>query len=191
MHRIAGPGRDPCLEMSAADAVELVASVESAGIALWLDGGWAVDAALETQTRSHDDLDVVVELHDVDRLQVILESRGYVLASGGAPKSFEMTDPSGRQVDVHPVVFTDSGDGSYLMENGEEWLYPAAGFAGAGRILGRPVRCLTPEVQMLCHTGYEPHLGSFDDVWTLSRHFRIPVPEEYRRPRDSYAQRQL
>lgn len=177
--------------MPAADAVDLVTTLEGAGIVLWLDGGWAVDAALETQTRPHDDLDVVIELHDVEKLREILETRGYVLAGGGPPKSLELTDPSGRQVDVHPVVFTDSGDGSYLMENDEEWLYPAAGFAGKGRILGCPVRCLTPEVQMLCHTGYAPHVSSFDDVWALSRHFGLPVPEEYRRPRSSYVRRQL
>jgi hypothetical protein len=33
--------------------------------------------------------------------------------------------------------------------------YPAAGFAGCGLVAGRPVRCLTREVQVLCHRGYE------------------------------------
>ncbi len=37
-----------------------------------------------------------------------------------------------------------------------------------GLVLGRRVRCLTPEAQMLCHTGYPPHLGSYDDVWALT-----------------------
>lgn len=176
--------------MSAADVVDLVGCLDDAGIAVWLDGGWAVDAALATQTRPHDDLDLVVELCDVGRLREVLGARGYALAAGGAPKSFELIDASGRQVDVHPVVLTDSGDGRYLMDDGEEWTYPAAGFSGEGRVLGRRVRCLTPEVQMLCHTGYEPHLGSFDDVWALHRRFGIPVPQEYRRPRGSYAPRE-
>lgn len=175
--------------MSAKDVVDLLGRLKEAGIDAWLDGGWAVDAALETQTRPHDDLDLVVELRHVEELQELLGKMGYVLAGGGAPKSFELTDDEGRQVDVHPVVLSQSGDGIYLMDNGEACVYPAAGFAGTGRVLGRRVRCLTPEVQMLCHTGYEPHLTSFDDVWALSRRFNIPVPEEYRGPPESYAPR--
>ena len=100
-----------------------------------------------------------------------------------------MTDDDGRQVDVHPVVYSDSGDGIYRMDTGRDWIYPAAGFEGAGDVLGRRVRCLTPGVQMLCHADYEPHRTSFDDVWALSQRFGIPVPEEYRGSPDSYAPR--
>jgi lincosamide nucleotidyltransferase A/C/D/E len=78
-----------------------------------------------------------------------------VLRGGGAPKSFELVDVEGRQVDVHPVVFDEHGDGIYRLETDEDWAYPAAGFAGEGSVLGRAVRCLTPDVQVLCHAGYE------------------------------------
>jgi lincosamide nucleotidyltransferase A/C/D/E len=176
--------------MSAEDVVGLVDSIEAAGIEVWLDGGWAVDAALETQTRPHDDLDLVIELQNVARLQKVLEGRSYLLVGGGAPKSFEMTDSNGRQVDVHPVMLSDSGDGVYLMDSGEQWIYPAAGFTGTGRVLDRYVRCLTPEVQILCHSGYKPHRGSYDDVWALSQRFGITVPTEYRRSRESYPLRE-
>jgi hypothetical protein len=57
-------------------------------------------------------------------------------------------------------------------------------------VLGRRVRCLMPEAQMLCHTGYPPHLGSYDDVWALHRRFGIPLPDEYRGPRESYRKRE-
>jgi hypothetical protein len=86
------------------------------------------------------------------------------------------------------VVF-EQGAGKYVMENGECWVYPAEGFTGHGSILGRRVRCLTPEVQLLCHTGYEPHLTSFDDVWALARRFGLSVPDEYGRRREAYAPR--
>ena len=130
-----------------------------------------MDAALGAQTRPHDDLDLIVELRAVGRLQGALEERGYTVARGGPPKSFELTDREGRQVDVHPVAFDDSGDGVYRLEDGEDWVYPAAGFEGTGSILGRRVRCLTPEVQLLCHSGYEPHRTSFDDVHALCERF--------------------
>lgn len=189
MGQIAGPGREPRREMSAEDVVDLVGCLEERGIDVWLDGGWAVDAALETQTRPHDDLDLIVELRAVEKLREVLVQRGYVLVHGGAPMSFEMTDDEGRQVDVHPTAFSESGDGIYRMENGEDWIYPAAGFAGEGRVLGRRVRCLTPEVQMLCHAGYEPHQTSYHDVWALSRRFGIPGAEEYRGSPESYPPR--
>lgn len=189
MRPITGPGREPRLEMSAAEALELVTHLEANGVDVWLDGGWAVDAALATQTREHDDLDLIVELQLVERLETALRERGYAVVRGGPPTSFELTDSKGRQVDVHPVVFAESGDGVYRLESGENWIYPTSGFAGVGYVLGRQVRCLTPEVQMLCHTGYEPHRTSFDDVTALSRRFGIPLPEEYRLSADCYPRR--
>jgi len=90
---------------------------------------------------------------------------------------------------VHPVVFDELGNGLYRMEDGEDWTYPASGFSGIGHVRGRQARCLTPEVQLLCHTGYEPHVSSYDDVWALARTFDLQVPEEYRRPRGSYPPR--
>ena len=139
--------------MTAEEVVEVVGDLETAAIAVWLDGGWAVDAALEEQTRPHDDLDLVVELSDAVGVLEALRKRGYALGGGGAPKSFELVDDVGRQVDVHPVVFSESGDGTYRMANDEDWTYPASGFDGVGMVLGRRIRCLTPEVQMLCHSG--------------------------------------
>jgi lincosamide nucleotidyltransferase A/C/D/E len=184
-----GPGRQPREEMTATHAVEILDLLEGAEIEVWLDGGWAVDAVLQAQRRSHDDLDLIVRLSDVERLQDVLEPSGFELAGAGAPKSFELVDGVGSQVDVHPVVFSHSGDARFLMDNDEYWIYPTRGFAGRGLILDRGVRCLTPEIQMLCHTGYTPHRSSYDDVWALSETFGIPVPDEYREPRETYSVR--
>jgi lincosamide nucleotidyltransferase A/C/D/E len=175
--------------MGAEDALRVLDALDRVGVEAWLDGGWAVDAALERQTRQHDDLDLVVELGHIERLQEALSPLGYRVVRGGSPKSFELVDPEGRQVDVHPVDFVASGDGHYLMENDDVWVYPAAGFLGTGRVLGRVVRCLSPEVQLLCHSGYEPHRRSYDDVNALCAAFGLPIPEEYRRSRESYEAR--
>lgn len=175
--------------MPGEEVLEIVRCLESAGVDYWLDGGWAVDAALGQQTREHDDLDLVVELHHLPAFVAALRERGYVAGSGEPPKSIELVDASGRQVDAHPVVFDSGGDGFYRMDDDEDWAYPAAGFTGVGVVSGRRVRCLTPEAQMLCHTGYEPHLSSYDDVWALARRFDLPVPDEYQRPRESYEPR--
>jgi hypothetical protein len=41
------------------------------------------------------------------------------------------------------------------MRDGTTWPYPARGFAGRGVVNGRGVRCLTAEVQVISHSGYE------------------------------------
>jgi len=165
--------RDPRAPMAAEHVVQLVEKLEDAGVAVWLDGGWGVDALLGEQTREHDDLDVVVARSIVPLLIEVLADEGYEVAKGQLPTCIVLLDSAGRQVDVHPIEFDDAGDGVYRMEDGRDWAYPALGFAGKGRVLDRDVRCLTPEVQVLCHAGYE--LGETDhhDLAVLRGRFGI------------------
>ncbi len=46
--------------MSNEQAVELLGQLEEAGVQVWVDGGWGVDALIGYQTREHDDLDLVI-----------------------------------------------------------------------------------------------------------------------------------
>jgi lincosamide nucleotidyltransferase A/C/D/E len=141
--------------MDAARVLDLLACLRTCDIAFWLDGGWAIDALLAEQTRPHDDLDLVARLTDSARIEQALRERGYVLAFGAPPSSFELVDGEGHQVDVHPASFTTTGEGVYKMANGEDWIYPAEAFRGIGHILRQEVPCLTPEVVMISHTtGY-------------------------------------
>ncbi len=48
-----GSVRQP--EMSADDVCDFLALMDAHGIRVWLDGGWAVDACLGSQTRRHSD----------------------------------------------------------------------------------------------------------------------------------------
>jgi hypothetical protein len=81
-------------------------------------------------------------------------------------------------VDVHPASFRPNGDGLYRMANGEHWIYPAAGFGGHGRILGREVPCLTPEVVIINHTtGYTLDAAHQQDARALSAHYGIALPD--------------
>jgi lincosamide nucleotidyltransferase A/C/D/E len=137
-----GKGREPQKDMAPEDVVHLLDRLERQGFSIWLDGGWAADALKSEQTRAHDDLDLIVPLDEVARLQQELEQHGYRLAGGEAPLSFEMVDIDGRQIDIHPVVFDGDGDGIYRMNDGKNRRYLAAEFAGTGAIAGRAVRCL-------------------------------------------------
>jgi lincosamide nucleotidyltransferase A/C/D/E len=63
--------------ITAETVLSLYDTFEKLGAEVWLDGGWGVDALLETQTRDHADLDVVIEGKDVARLRDHLERNGY------------------------------------------------------------------------------------------------------------------
>ena len=164
--------------MDSTSLVEVVDSLEKAGIDVWIDGGWGVDALLERQLREHDDLDLVCELRHAERVIELLARLGYELAAGGPPKSFVCVDSRGRQVDVHPVTFHAEGGGRYQMEDGRVWVYPAQGLAGQGRVAGRRVRCLSPEVQVIVHAGYELGEKDYRELYLLRERFGVQVPAE-------------
>ena len=164
--------------MTAGRAVEILDRLTRHGVTVWLDGGWGVDALLGRVTRPHDDLDVIVPLDRVPRLESALTELGYERLRGAPPTGFEAVDSRGHQVDVHPVTFAPNGEGIYKMESGEDWLYPATAFSGVGFILRRRVQCLTPEELMRSHTsGYALDEAHRRDVHKLSEQFGLTLPE--------------
>jgi hypothetical protein len=60
--------------MSEADVLWVLDVLEDAGITVFLDGGWAVDALLQRQTREHVDLDVVA-LYELRATPLAVEGR--------------------------------------------------------------------------------------------------------------------
>ena len=154
----------------------IISLLEADGIDVWLDGGWGVDALLEHQTRDHDDLDIVVELEHASRVIELLDSLGYSLVTGTPPTSFVLVDVHGRQADVHPVTFDAEGGGIYQMDDGTEWVYPSAGFTGRGSVDEKPVRCLSPEVQVLVHAGYELTQKDYRELYLLRARFGVEPP---------------
>jgi lincosamide nucleotidyltransferase A/C/D/E len=157
--------------------LDLVRRLDEVGIPVWLDGGWGIDALLEAQTRPHDDLDLIGRLEDVSRLEEVLAKVGYARVHGEPPLSFEMTDPQGHQVDVHPVHFNATGEAIYRMSDGGYWVYPPGSLSATGTILGREVCCQTPEMQVLAHTtGYALDSPHRDDVTALAERFDLPLP---------------
>jgi lincosamide nucleotidyltransferase A/C/D/E len=171
-------------EMPAASLVDLLQLFESAGIEVWLDGGWAVDALLGAQTRPHKDLDIILRLADLPQLREILGSRGFEIQQGGRESNFVLADHSGLEVDVHAIVFDRDGNGVYRMENGSDWIFPASGFSGRGVVNGVDVGCLSPETQVLCHAhGYVPTEKDFRDMELLEARFGVELPPSLRRDR--------
>jgi lincosamide nucleotidyltransferase A/C/D/E len=162
--------------------VDLLQLFESAGIEVWLDGGWAVDALLGTQTRPHQDVDIILRVADLPRLREILGSRGFTIRPGGTESNFVLADDSGLEVDVHAIAFDRDGNGVYRMENGSDWIFPAAGFGGRGLVQDVAVRCLSAEAQVLCHAhGYVPTENDLQDMELLHARFGVALPPHLRR----------
>jgi lincosamide nucleotidyltransferase A/C/D/E len=169
-------------EMTAGDLVTLVTLCDRAGMEVWLDGGWAVDAVLGRQTRVHKDLDIIVRLSDLTRLIELLGALGFEIKEGGTESNFVLANRSGLEIDVHAIVFDGAGNGVYRMANGLDWVFPAEGFSGRGVVLDTVVRCLSPEVQVLCHAnGYTPTEKDFQDMELLQAHFGVELPPQLRR----------
>ncbi len=162
--------------MDSPTLLAVIGLLEADGIRIWLDGGWGVDALLGRQTREHDDLDLVAELGYARRIIELLTDIGYSQVAGAPPKSFVVVDCDGRQVDVHPVTFNAEGGGVYQMDDGNEWVYPSEGFRGRGSVDGRPVRCLSPEVQVLVHAGYELTQKDYRELYLLRQRFGVEPP---------------
>jgi lincosamide nucleotidyltransferase A/C/D/E len=170
--------------MTAEALVHLLRLFESNGIEVWLDGGWAVDALLGAQTRPHNDVDIILRVADLPQLCDVLAKKGFEIRNGGTESNFVLADSSGLEVDVHAIVFDRDGNGVYRMEDGSDWIFPAAGFSGRGLVQDISVRCLSPEVQVLCHAhGYVPTEKDLRDMELLQARFGVELPTHLRRNR--------
>jgi len=168
-------------EMTSSALVELLRWFEGAGIEVWLDGGWGVDALLETQTRPHKDVDIILRVSALPTLRELLFSRGFSERPGGTPSNFVLEHASGLEVDVHAVAFDAHGNGVYRMANGADWVFPADGFAGRGAVNGRAVQCLSPTAQVLAHAhGYVPTEKDLRDMDLLQQRFGVELPSHLR-----------
>lgn len=114
------------------------------------------------------------------RLSTTLEAHGFAITERASPDAFVLEDTGGRQVDVHSARFDAQGNGRYRMKNREDWPLPAEGLQGRGTIGDRRVRCMTPELQMLCKTGdFEPNPADYQDVRLLHERFGVEIPAMY------------
>jgi len=170
------------------DVIYLYQRLAARGIPVWLTGGWGIDALLGKQTRPHKDIDLFVSLDDVISLRTFLAQDGYELKelwsenrwdvdSTGAETAtaFVLQDAQGREVDVHAVHFDERG-GVIPMWEAEGFAIRQEDLAGKGRIAGFAVQCLTPEMQVYCHTGYTLPEPQLLDLERLRARFGVALP---------------
>jgi lincosamide nucleotidyltransferase A/C/D/E len=122
----------------------------------------------------------VIALGDVEKAEEALAALGFSLTEDERPTRFVLGHGDGRRIDFHTVVFDAEGCGVQRLQDGRSYRYPPQGFAGAGIIGGRAVRCLTPEVQLECHLGYKPDETDRHDMRLLAERFGLRLPRVYR-----------
>ncbi len=161
--------------MDAREVLELVQLFENNNIAVFIDGGWGVDALLGTQTRQHEDLDIALQHKDVPKLRTLLALRGYteIPRDDTHECNFVLADNKGHQVDVHSYTFDANGNNIYGVA------YPFESLTGTGIIDGYRVNCISPEWMVKFHSGYELDENDYHDVKALCDRFGIPLPHEY------------
>jgi lincosamide nucleotidyltransferase A/C/D/E len=179
--------------VSAEDVISIYKRLATNGIPVWLTGGWGIDALLGEQTRPHKDLDVIVLLDDVARMCELLGRDGYRMKElwsenlwvGDSQEiktatAFVLQDSGGRELDVHAMCLDDRGSGVPAWRDAEGFAFTKQDLAGVGMIAGFAVQCITPEKQMLCHTGYELPDKQFRDLELLHEKFGVEYPERKR-----------
>ncbi len=185
--------------MDAEDVVAVLGRLESVGIAVWVDGGWGVDALVQRETRPHNDLDLAIAESDLAVAARVLSRDNFRHAADvepGMPARFVLLDERGRKIDFHPLVFDADGNGWQQLSAdarpppaaGHGWgCYRVDGLGAVGRINGRLVRCLSPALQMRFHQGYGLHEADRHDMELLASTFDLPLPTQ--RPRQIRAPR--
>jgi lincosamide nucleotidyltransferase A/C/D/E len=177
----------------APDAIQIYQSLAANDIPVWIVGGWGIDALLREQTRPHKDLDILVLVDDVVRMRDILSGDGYGLkelwsenswtldAHGTEiPTAFVLRDAEGREVDVHAMRLDDRGQGIPAWA-AEDLVFTRQDLAGEGTIAGAAVRCFSPEMQVLAHTGYDLPDEQLRDLELLHKEFGVACPDEHPR----------
>jgi lincosamide nucleotidyltransferase A/C/D/E len=167
------------------DVLLILDRLDRAGLRIWLDGGWGVDALVGRPSRPHRDLDLVIDREDCGAARAALAGLGFRhdgTAAPGLPARLVLVDAGGRQVDLHPVVFDERGNGWQELAGGAWGEYPAEGLRGLGMVGGRRVRCVTPEVQVRHHLGYPLDTTDRRDLALLAERFGVAVPPGVRPP---------
>jgi lincosamide nucleotidyltransferase A/C/D/E len=144
-----------------------------------VDGGWGVDALVGRQTRDHDDLDLVVASDTVVTVLEALGSLGFAESVDERPARVVASRMDGTRVDVHLVELTSSGT-TQRLPGGQQFTYFLDGTTGT--IDGQRVRCISPEMQLLTHAGYEPDEDDRADVAHVASVSGLAVPPPYAAP---------
>ena len=159
--------------MSADDVLSVMTLLRAAGVDVWIGGGWGIDALLGRETRPHRDLDLMHRVEQEPTVVAALAEAGFAETLDWRPVRFVVTDPAGREIDLHPLAFAPDGSAVQAsFERDRPFVYPARCFV-TGRIGDSAVGCLSAEQQVYFHQGYEPRDRDRHDMAQLRAAFGL------------------
>ena len=164
------------IESTIEDLFEFVDLVDEFTLRAWIGGGWGVDLLLGRQTRTHQDIDIVISPDHSDTLVRVLKNRGYrdIPTRDRSPWNFVLGTDLGKYIDFHIFQFHDDGRITY-SDPRESGAIESGSLDGMGRLHGRNFRCLSAKYQIETHSGYQLKQQDIDDVTLLSEKFGIPL----------------
>jgi len=158
--------------MTSEKAIELYHWFKENGIAVWIVGGFCVDALLGKQTREHGDLDIAVHRQDNAPLRQLLENNGYEeeRREDSSEYMYFMKNKAGQGIDIHAFEYDAHGKNTYGVA------FPFGSLTGTGLIEGQEVNCVSPEFMFQFITCYEPREKDLSDLRALSEKFGFEWP---------------
>ena len=179
--------------VTAEDVVDIYKMLATNGIQVWLTGGWGIDALLGKQSRPHKDLDVIMLLDDMVRMRELLSNDGYELGMFWSENkmvrdtndnltatAFVLKDAEGKEFDAHAITKDKQGNGIPAWEETEDFIFKKEDLEGVGTVAGFSVRCITPESQLYCHSGYDLPERQLKDLDLLCQKFNMDYPDRRR-----------
>lgn len=149
--------------MTGHDVLRVLDGLHVNGVRPIVCGGWGVDALLGRQTRAHGDVDLIIGHEDVDQTLSILIALGY-----GPLRPLATGQMKGRQADGRTILLVCLDKDLSFQDGAERFRYNDTDLDGRGLIIGRPVRCLTAEAQVLVRSDFDLTQGVTSDLYLLA-----------------------
>ena len=163
--------------MGPREVLGVMDALRAAGVRAYVGGGWGVDALLHEQTRPHRDLDISLDARDENRALEALRREGFSIAEDQRPTRLVLQHANANAVDLHPVVFDESGAGTQIAFNGV-LDYPVDAF-DVGEIDGVSVACFSAALQVRFHSTYAPSDIDRRDMTLLRERLGVPLPPQF------------
>ena len=162
--------------MSVDDVIEIISGLSEAGVTLWVDGGWCVDALVGYELREHNDLDIAISRQYEKALQDWLTAQGYTErpSPDKSAWNYVVGDDMGRLIDIHVFEFDNDGEHIYGIE------YPRESLSGHSILGNIEINCINPEWMFCFKTGYTPAEKDIIDVHALADKYGFEILATHR-----------
>jgi len=157
--------------MNLSDVTEIISGLNEAGVTVWVDGGWCVDALVERELREHNDLDIAINRQDEKALQDWLAKQGYTdrTSPDRSEWNYVVGDDNGCLIDIHVFEFDCEGNHIYGTA------YPRESLTGHAILGGIEINCISPDWMFRFKTGYTPSPKDIIDIHALAEKYGYKI----------------